>query len=104
MRPDGKEMTAEDWKDAGNHVLGMLIRADATDEIDERGRRVTGETVLLLVNAGGRTKLFTLPMLGQAGTWTEIVNTSHRVPRAAHEASVSLGARSLMLFRYEPRS
>ena len=39
LRPDGAEMTDDDWSDPENHVLGMLIPGRATDERDERGRR-----------------------------------------------------------------
>ena len=33
VRPDGGEMTDADWNDAGNHILGMLISGQATDEV-----------------------------------------------------------------------
>ena len=48
LRPDGGEMTDAEWDDAANHVLGMLIRGEATDEMDERGRRLLGDAILLL--------------------------------------------------------
>ena len=41
----------------------MLIRGEATDEVDERGRRLMGEAILLLVNGGTRSRPFTLPQL-----------------------------------------
>ena len=40
LRPDGKEMTHEDWHDAESHAIGMLIYGDATDETDDRGRPI----------------------------------------------------------------
>jgi isoamylase len=101
LRPDGKEMTAEEWNDAGSHVLGMLIRGEATDETDERGRRITGDAVLLLLNGGARSKPFILPSLGRPGSWTEVLNTSHPVPRLIREGRVNLVAHSLMLLRYD---
>jgi isoamylase len=108
VRADGMEMSAEDWKDAGNHVLGMLVRGEGRDGVDgddgedgEDGKG--GETILLLLNAGGRSKQFTLPDLGYPGTWTEIVNTSHPATRAVREGQIPLGARSLILLRYERR-
>ena len=67
LRPDGKEMTDAEWTDGSNHVLGMLIRGEATDEVDERGRRLLGEAILLLVNGGGRSKSLHPARAGGAG-------------------------------------
>ena len=67
LRPDGNEMTEADWADPSNHVLGMLILGEATDEIDERGRRLVGEAILLLANGGARSRPFTSPAAGDAG-------------------------------------
>ena len=101
LRPDGQEMTAEEWRDPHNSVLGMLIRGEATDEVDERGRPLRGEAILLLVNGGTRSKQFVLPDLNGPGGWTEVINTaqpSHRTPR---HGTVNLVAHSLMLLRHE---
>jgi glycogen operon protein len=103
LRPDGQEMTAAEWNDAGNHVLGMLIRGEATDEVDERGRRLLGEAILLLVNGGARSKAFRLPSLDGQGAWAEIINTAHPSPRTVRQNAVNLTAHSLMLLRYEGR-
>ncbi len=101
LRPDGSEMTPAEWGDAGNHVLGMLIRGEATDEVDERGRRLRGEAILLLVNGGARSRPFTLPLLDGPGGWTEIINTAHPNPRQVREGRINLVAHSLMLLRHE---
>jgi glycogen operon protein len=101
VRPDGREMTEAEWSDPGNHVVGMLIRGEATDEVDERGRRLVGEAILLLVNGGARSKAFTLPVLDGRGGWAEILDTAHPSPRAVRKNAVNLVAHSLMLLRYE---
>jgi isoamylase len=91
LRADGKEMSADDWRDAGNHVLGMLVRKE------------NGGALLLLLNASGRAKPFTLPDLGDAGSWAELVNTHHATAGAVREKGVSLSARSLILLRADVR-
>ncbi|MGH3116186.1 MAG: glycogen debranching protein GlgX [Gaiellales bacterium] len=101
LRPDGNEMTPAEWGDTGNHVLGMLIRGEATDEVDERGRRLRGEAILLLVNGGARSRPFALPLLDGPGGWTEIINTAHPNPRQVREGRVNLVAHSLLLLRHE---
>ncbi len=101
LRPDGAEMTADDWNDPATHVLGMLVRGEATDEVDERGRRLLGEAVLLLVNGGARSRPFALPSLDRPGAWTEIINTAHPQTRPVRQNRVNLVAHSLMLLRHE---
>ena len=97
----GAEMTPEEWNDPANHVLGMLIRGEATDESDERGRRVTGDGILLLLNGGTRSKPFILPALGRPGLWAEVLNTAHPTVRPVREGRVNLVAHSLMLLRFD---
>ena len=82
FRPEGGEMTETDWHDPARHVLGMLIRGQATDEVDERGRLISGDTLLLIVNSGRAPCEFRLPELETAGRWRELVNT-HR-PQERH--------------------
>jgi hypothetical protein len=96
------EMTAEEWNHPGNHVLGMLIRAEATDEMDEQGRPVVGDAILLLLNGGARSKQFVLPMMRDPGSWNQLIDTAHPVPRLVAENTVNLVAHSLMLLRYDP--
>jgi isoamylase len=98
----GGEMTPPDWNDPANHLLGMLLRAEAADEIDQRGRRLNGGPILVLLNGGGTTKAFTLPVLDRAGSWSEVINTAHRAARTlASQEAVSVAAHSLVLLRYE---
>ncbi len=102
LRPDGREMTPEDWADPHNHVLGMLIRGRATDELDERGRLFVGETVLLLLNGGGRSRHFVVPVLERPGAWVEVLNTARPGARVLR-GIVPLAGHSLLLLRYEGR-
>ena len=102
VRTDGEEMTEEDWADPENRVLGMLIPGRATDERDERGRRIRGDTVLLLLNGGSRSKKVTLPRLAGGGLWHEILQTANPgQTRVIRREALNLVAHSLMLLRYE---
>ena len=74
LRPDGGEMRDEDWRDADKQCLGMLIDGHATDETDTRGRRIDGDTLLLVLNGGDAPLEFTLPRLG-SGVWYELLLT-----------------------------
>jgi isoamylase len=102
VRADGGEMADADWRDPENRVLGMLVQGRATDDINERGRPVYGDTVLLLLNGGARSRAFLLPRIEMAGTWQEVVNTARpgTPPRVVRGDRVNLVAHSLILLRF----
>jgi glycogen operon protein len=102
VRLDGDEMTEGDWQDPENRVLGMLMPGRATDETDARGRPIHGRTLLLLLNAGARSRSSTFPKQSRPGTWRELVNTARpRQQRTIRRPAVNLVAHSLALFAYE---
>ncbi len=101
IRPDGKEQEAADWADPRARVLGMLIHGRASDEVDERGRPNHGDTLLLLLNGGARSRLFQLPALPEPGVWRELVNTARPGTRTPSGGRVNLVAHSLILLARE---
>jgi glycogen operon protein len=101
LRPDGREMTVEDWNDPGRHALGMIIPAEASDELDDRGRTIAGNTLLLLVNGGDAPVAFRLPVLRRPGLWREVVNTSRPGKRFVEIAELSIPGHALILLEYE---
>jgi len=100
LRAEGGEMTDAEWNDPDNHVLGMLIHGQATDEVNHRGRPVFGATLLLLANGGARSRAFALPP-AERGQWHEILNTARQGTRRLKADSVNLVAHSLALLRLE---
>ncbi len=101
IRPDGTEMGEPDWLDADNRVIGMLLAGRAADELDRRGRPTFGDTVLVLLNGGSRSKPWTLPRVERAGMWEELLNTA-RPPgaRGVQGSTVNATAHSIMLLRH----
>jgi glycogen operon protein len=105
VRPDGREMTHADWTDESNRVLGVLIRGEASDELDERGRPTRGETLLMLLNGGGHSRLFELPIVPEVGRWVELINTARPELGPITTNGVNLIGHSFVLLRYEhPRT
>jgi glycogen operon protein len=101
LGPTGQEMTSEQWADGSNHVLGMLIRGEATDLVDERGRPPRGSAILLLLNGGARSRTFTIPPMDRNGVWAQLLDTAHPTPRGIRGGQVHLAAHSLMLLRHD---
>src|SRR5262249_11168287 len=94
LRPDGAELADEDWHREGTHALGMLLRGEASDEIDDRGRTVAGETLLLLLNGGPEACTFALPPVG---TWRVLLNTASPSKHQRSAETCELRRHSLVL-------
>jgi isoamylase len=105
IRPDGSEMTELDWKDSELHTIGMLLFGLATDEVDIRGRSYAGDSLFLMLNAGTRSRSYTLPRMELAGQWEEVLNTAQPGPwsRIVRNEAVSLNAHSTLLLRHSER-
>ena len=101
LGPDGLPMTDAEWKDESGHVLGMLIRGDAVGGIEKGGDGAGEETIILLLNGGGRSKSVTLPSPDHPGTWVEVLDTSGS-QTSVSDNRVSLAPHSLMLLRRNP--
>jgi isoamylase len=101
LRPDGGEVTQEDWSSAQNRVLGMLVPGDASDELDERGRPNRGETLLLVLNASHRARTFLLPAVPSGKHGREMVNTAAPGTRVPKGPSINVAPHTLILLSYE---
>ena len=101
LRSEGGEMSDADWNDPSRRALGMLLDGDAMLDSDSHGRRITGDTLLVLFNTGDRDVNFTLPMRdGRA--WVLEVDTADAVdpaPALRGPAAVTMTDRSVMVFR-----
>ncbi len=100
LRADGKELTDEDWRDPDAHVLAMLIDGAATDEVDERGHAVRGDSLLLVLNAGEEKITFNLPALGGQRIWVIMIDTARNETPVGPGTTVEVEAHSLMLLRF----
>lgn len=76
FRPDGKEMTDEDWDRGFVRSLALRLAGDAIEETDEKGRRLTDDTLLILLNAHHEPLDFTLPAHKRGVRWQSVLDTS----------------------------
>ena len=103
LRPDGREMTDQEWTQEHARTLGVFLSGSAVDEIDERGQLITDENFVLLMNAHHEEVPFTLPTAASFMSWMIIIDTSLESPCSpgtTYEAMTSycLQPRSLVLF------
>ena len=76
LRPDGREMTDEEWNQANAKTLGVFLSGSAVDELDERGQPLTDENFLLLMNAYHEEVAFSLPTAASGMLWDVAIDTS----------------------------
>jgi glycogen operon protein len=76
LDPSGREMTDKTWNSPDVRCLGVRLNGDAIDEVDERGGRIIGDTLLLILNAGEHAKAFTLPAAKPEERWETLIDTA----------------------------
>jgi isoamylase len=76
LRPDGLEMTDEEWKQESARCLGLFLSGQGLDETNERGEPVKDENFLVLMNAHHEPIPFVLPVLPPGPIWVPLVDTS----------------------------
>ena len=100
IRSDGAELQEQDWADPEGRALGMLIDGAATDEVDERGHAVRGDTLLMILNGGEQNVTFNLPALKGEKVWVVMVDTAKDEPPTVRDGRVQAEAHALMLLRF----
>jgi glycogen operon protein len=101
LSPNGREMSDRAWDADYVRCLGLMLSGDAMDEIDERGERVEGDTLLVLLSSHHDDITFRLPGLPARRHWQRLLDTREPVPtrryfRSGHR--YQLGARSVSVF------
>ncbi|MCS6897466.1 MAG: glycogen debranching enzyme GlgX, partial [Nitrospira sp.] len=76
FRPDGKEMTDEDWNADYVKSLALRLAGDAISETDDKGRPIIDDTLLILLNAYHEPLGFTLPAHRRGVRWRPVFDTS----------------------------
>ena len=91
LRPDGQEMTDEEWNSFYARCMGLLLHGDAIEEHDERGRPIHGDTFLLLLNAHSQPIPFRLPKQLGIARWGVTVDTCFADGKRADRRTFNTG-------------
>ena len=105
LRPDGKELTGDDWLNPDLHAVGLYLSGDAIDELAADGSTITGDSLGLLLNAGTADVDFVLPPFErkELDRWEVMTDTADppRPKGYVHLVGeqIRLPARSVLLLR-----
>src|SRR5262249_655923 len=102
LKPDGQEMTDQEWNQEFARCLGLLLSGDAADQTHDPGHPILAATSIILTNAHHDEIPFTLPMLTASAGWITLVDTSCQTSQSANtlyppSKAYPLQARSLVL-------
>ena len=109
LRPDGKEMTDDDWAQGYVRCLGVRLAGHAIEEKDPKGRPLLDDTYLILLNAHHEPRPFTLPAHKRGVLWQPVLDTALSHPDGKlvtllrGGARYDLEARSLAVLRLRPK-
>ncbi|OAI54945.1 glycogen debranching enzyme, partial [Planctomyces sp. SCGC AG-212-M04] len=103
--PDGNPMNDEAWNAGFVKCLGLYLDGEMIGEMNERGEPITGESMLILLNAHHEKIPFKLPTLDKKGHWTALLDT-FQLPEGGQEiqpgSQYSLAGRSLAVLKLTP--
>ena len=106
IKPDGTEMTDQEWAQSFARCLGVYFFGEAMDERDGRGRPIKDDNLLLLFNSHHEAIPFKLPVICKDCQWSSILDTSFAGGLKVDGtfkggATYSLAGRSLALLKQE---
>lgn len=102
-RPDGQEMTHDEWFNAWTRCLGVQLDGDL-HEVDAHGRSVQDDVLLVLLNAFADPLDFTLPATKHGDAWHLVFDTAspeldEDATTLSPAAAYRLEGRSLVVLR-----
>ncbi|HEU5006750.1 MAG TPA: glycogen debranching protein GlgX [Jatrophihabitantaceae bacterium] len=75
FHPAGRELTEQDWFDAGLRSLGMYLDGRGLRHRDRRGEVIRDDSFLLLLHAGDQAGTFTIPAMPWAGGYELVIDS-----------------------------
>ena len=101
FKPDGTEMTDQDWNVAFARALGVFLNGDGIDSPGPRGEQVVDDSFYVLFNAGSSSIEFVIPQSLDHEPWRRVLDTTRGfiddALRLPPRAKVTVDAHGLVL-------
>lgn len=95
-------MNDKEWRDATRQAFGYRLCGLAMDEVDEQGKPIADDTLLILFNGGAEKVQFVLPDAHPGNSWEVLIDTARGAEsgnRFDVGSDLGLTERSMMLLR-----
>jgi len=105
FRPSAREMNDQDWRAPAGRTFGVRLAGGASDELDEEGARIAGDTLYVAFNGHHERVRFILPAPNSGERWLRVLDTAQRHWRREFHLrgnSYSVAGRALVVFREVP--
>jgi isoamylase len=79
IRPDGNEITDEEWKAPDMKTLGFILSGDAIDEYNEKGELRVDDTFLVWMNFRHEDVKCTVPPISTGSNWEVVISTGTEI-------------------------
>jgi len=105
FKPDGEEMTDQDWMSTFARTVGVFLNGSAIPNPDHRGEPIVDDSFYLLFNAHSEGIDFRLPTRSWGERWVKVIDTDEPVPdlREQHKwqagQAVRVNAHAIMVLR-----
>ncbi len=100
LRPDGNEITEEEWQAPDTKTLGFILSGDALDEYNVKGELRVDDTFVVWMNFQHEDVECTLPSIGNGTSWKKVISTAAEQGKDDNntysgDEQFNLGARSI---------
>jgi len=104
LRPDGLEMTDNNWESEWIRCIGVRVSGHATHELNEDGSPLIDDDFFMILNSCHENVGFQLPAFVRGATWEIIMDTNMSAQtkedsRIKGGSLIHVPSRSLILFR-----
>ena len=76
LRPDGQEMTDEEWNLGWVRSLGLMLNGQTLGEVDEAGEPIKDDTFLIMLNCHHEPIQFYAPQPPDSDKWEIVIDTN----------------------------
>ena len=99
FRPDGVEMSDDDWQQPHARSFSVFLNGDALREVDEDGNPVRDDSFLLAFNADPKPLSFTMPAEQFGKCWKVEIDTAggRQTSSVAADLAIELASRSVVV-------